>query len=103
MKELISTSTDSSLSPGVTLVLSTDIFRGSERDKCLPPGSLPFAPVLGWLGWRASLEGRFWVLLTNRGLVSKERVGGTPTLLLSRDLRGEECGEEDGALGRVAR
>lgn len=100
MKEFMSTNTDSSLSPGTKLVLITEDFLGLERDKCLPGGSLlPPAPMAAWL---LACLGRSLVLLTSKGLESRAgTTTGTPNS--SRDLSGEEWGEEDGALGKVAK
>lgn len=44
-----------------------------------------------------------WVLLLMaRGLESRAGVSVMPNSM-SRDLSGEECGEEEGALGKVAK
>lgn len=82
MKEFMSTSTDSSLSPVAMLELNTEVFLGMERDMCLSDGSLlPLnAPA-------ACLGGRSRVLLTRRGLESKV-VPTSPAP--PRDLSGEE-------------
>lgn len=45
MKEFMSTSTDSSLSPGTNVVLITEDFLGFDRDKCLPLPPVPTAPA----------------------------------------------------------
>lgn len=95
MKEFMSTSTDSSLSPGAMLLITEAFLR---TESLLADSLLPLDALAAWL---TCLGGRPGVLLTRRGLES--RAAAIPNSLPPRDLSGEEWGEEEGALGNVAK